>query len=131
MKSRHAIFEDRDFWSHLEFALTGWLAEQAEKDLRHFWIDGFIPDGINDSKYGADVEGEAWVGTSAGGQSAYRFVISIPQSLLHRTTRKHCFTKVQLNPEMRELEITIQRTTNNAAQAGTATRYSPSATRPS
>jgi len=125
MNARHAIFQDREFWSHLEFTLTGWLADHEEKDLRRFWIDGFIPEGIKDTKYGADVEGKAWVGTSAREQSAYRFVASIPQSLLARTNREYRLSEVHLNPENRQIEFTIEKKANNAEKVGAATARSP------
>lgn len=114
MKSRHAIFEDSDFWSRLEFALTEWLAKQDKKELRRFWIDGFIPVRIIDTKYGVDVEGEAWVGTSAREQAAYRFIASIPQSLLAPKNHEYRFSEVDLNAETRQLRIIIEKDTNNA-----------------
>ena len=114
MKPRHSIVEDHDFWSRLEFALTGWLAGQDVKDLRRFWIDGFIPEGIRDTEYGVNVEGRAWVGTSARDQSAYQFVASIPQSLLTSKNHTFRFSKVNLNPVTKKLEVTIEKDTKSA-----------------
>jgi hypothetical protein len=118
MNPRHAIFEDRDFWSHLEFALTGWLADQDVKEFRRFWIDGFIPEAIKDTHFGVDVEGKAWVGTSAREQSAYRFVASIPQSLLALKNRTYRIAEIELNPEAKRLGITIEKESSNADQDG-------------
>jgi hypothetical protein len=70
MNPRRALFDDRDFWNHLEFALTAWLADQEVKDFRRYWIDGFIPEAIKDTGFGVSVEGTAWVGTRAREQSA-------------------------------------------------------------
>ena len=116
MKSRHRIYEDRDFWSRLEFALTGWFSSLDDKSFRHYWIDGFIPDGITDTQYGVDIEGVAWVGTGGRDQSAYRFVASIPQSLLSRLNSQFEFDEVAIGPSARELQLTIRRKTTNAVQ---------------
>jgi hypothetical protein len=54
--------DDKEFWTRLEYDASHWLESSDDNMLRRFWIDGFLPDSINNTKYGADVEGTAWVG---------------------------------------------------------------------
>jgi hypothetical protein len=109
MKPRHAIFEDHAFWEQLEYELTHWFSARGEKDLRRFWIDGFIPAEISDTAYGVEVKGDVWVGTSDREQSSYRFSASIPQSLLERKHRSYRLTAVEIDAEKRTLDLTIER----------------------
>jgi len=84
MSARHAIIDDTEFWSRLEWAATEWLASSSDKRIRHFWIDGFIPESAKNTQRGADVKGIVWVGDGPRQQHDYRFIASVPQKLLHR-----------------------------------------------
>ena len=117
MERRHVIINDREFWTHLEFTLTRWLADQEAKDLRCLWIDGFLPESITNTQYGVDVEGEAWVGTSGSEQSAYRFVASIPQAMIDRRRRSYRISDVEVDPSRLRLNIVVERENKNAEQA--------------
>jgi hypothetical protein len=89
MHDRHAIIEDTDFWSRLEYAATAWLAESGEKRLRRYWIDGFIPETAKNTQRRTDIDGIVWLGEGSRGQHEYRFVASVPQKLLHRPAQFH------------------------------------------
>ncbi len=73
---------DAAFWSRLEFELSGWLSHSADPNDRRFWIDGFEPDGIADTRYGADVEGSVWMAQGGRKQQQFRFRVSVPQAIL-------------------------------------------------
>ena len=84
MRDRQAIIEDSNFWSRVEYAASAWLASSAEKQVRRFWIDGFVPESAGNTQRGANIEGMVWLAEGSRQQSEYRFVASIPQKLLHR-----------------------------------------------
>jgi len=42
MNDRDEIISDQAFWSRLEYSATAWLATAADRNLRRFWIDGFM-----------------------------------------------------------------------------------------
>src|SRR5256885_804055 len=42
MNDRDEIISDQPFWSRLEYSATVWLATAADRNLRRFWIDGFM-----------------------------------------------------------------------------------------
>ena len=83
MNPRHAIIDDKEFWSRLERAASAWLSSSEEKQLRRFWIDGFSPETATDTQRGADVEGVIWLGEGSRQQHEYHFIASVPQKLLH------------------------------------------------
>jgi hypothetical protein len=89
MRDTHAIVEDSDFWSRLEYAASAWLGSSQEKRLRRYWIDGFIPETAKNTQRGADIEGNAWLAEGSRQQYECRFIASIPQKLLHRRAQFH------------------------------------------
>ncbi len=95
---------DQEFWTRLEFDASHRLESSEDKTLRRFWIDGFLPESITDTKHGADVEGMAWVGIGGREQCPYRFVVSVPQKMLHRGRQTFSIEQLSLN----EAEQTIQ-----------------------
>jgi hypothetical protein len=84
VSDRHQIMDDGEFWNRLEFAASRWLESSHDRTLKQFWIDGFVPETVTDTRRGADVEGTAWVGIGGREQSQYRFVASVPQKILYR-----------------------------------------------
>ncbi|MCP5520920.1 MAG: hypothetical protein H7A46_05175 [Verrucomicrobiales bacterium] len=76
--------KDQLFWTKLAFTACGLLREEDDKTLRGFWIDDFIPESATDTKLGVDVEGTAWVGDGSRAMYPYRFIVSVPQEMLHR-----------------------------------------------
>ena len=84
MSNRHQIKDDRQFWERLEYAASHWLQSSGDATLRRFWIDGFLPEAAKNTQRGVDVEGAAWVGLGQRRQLQYRFVVSVPQKLLHQ-----------------------------------------------
>ncbi len=83
MNDRDEIISDQPFRSRLEYSATAWLATAADRNLRQFWKDGFIPEAMRNTNRGGDVEGTVWVGEGSSTQHQYRFVASVPQKLLH------------------------------------------------
>ena len=84
MTDRHQIKDDRQFWERLEYAASHWLRGSDDVVLRRFWIDGFLPEAAKNTHCGVDVEGAVWVGLGQLRQFQYRFVVSVPQKLLHQ-----------------------------------------------
>jgi hypothetical protein len=77
--------KDALFWTKLAYSACGWLRDSEDASLRRFWIDDFLPESATDTKRGVDVEGTAWVGDGPrGDQHPYRFIVSVPQKMLHR-----------------------------------------------
>ena len=95
---------DEEFWTRLEYDASHWLASSNDKTLRRFWIDGFIPESITDTKHGVNIEGRAWVASGAREQCQYRFVISVPQKMLHRRRQAFYIQRFSLD----EVEHTLQ-----------------------
>ena len=42
-----------------------------------------MPERATDTKHGVDVEGTAWIGDGPRAMDSYRFVVSVPQKMLH------------------------------------------------
>ena len=84
MSDRQQIKDDRQFWERLEYAASHWLRGSDDITLRRFWIDGFLPEAATNTQRGVNVEGAAWVGLGRRRQLQYRFVVSVPQKLLHQ-----------------------------------------------
>lgn len=104
---RHQIMRDTLFWTRLAFTACGLLREADDKSLRRFWIDDFLPESATDTKHGVNVEGTAWVGDGPRAMHPYRFVVSIPQKMLHR--RRDCFLvdHFALDEEQHTLQVEI------------------------
>ena len=99
--------DDKEFWLQLEYDASRWLESSEDKTLRRFWIDGFLPDCIKNTKYGVDVEGMAWVGDGPRQQYEYRFVVSVPQKMVHHRREAYSIEKLILNTAQQTLQIEI------------------------
>ena len=93
----------------MEFDASRWLESLDVKTLRRFWIDGFLPETITNTKHGADVEGTARVGIGARDQYQYRFVVSVPQRMLHRGRQTFCIERLSLDEAEQTLQIEVVR----------------------
>ena len=106
MSDRHQIIYDKEFWTRLEYDVSRWLGGSDDKTLRRFWIDGFLPESATDTKRGADVEGMAWVGIGGSEQYQYRFVVSVPQKMLHRR-ETFSIERLSLDEAQQTLQIEV------------------------
>ncbi|MBI3413803.1 MAG: hypothetical protein HY043_00565 [Verrucomicrobia bacterium] len=107
MSDRHQILDDQEFWTRLEYDASHWLESSDDKTLRRFWIDGFLPESITDTIRGADVEGTAWVGIGGREQWPYRFVVSVPQKMLHRGRQTFAIEQLSLSEAEQTLQIEV------------------------
>ena len=94
----------------MEYAGSAWLASSHEKRLRRFWIDGFTPERIKDTRRGADIEGIAWVGKGSD-QHEYRFVASVPQKLLSRRA-SFAIDDITVDDAQKQLTLTLSATSS-------------------
>ncbi len=99
--------DDKEFWTRLEYDASHWLESSDDKTLRRFWVDGFLPDSINNTEHGVDVEGTAWVGDGPREQHQYRFIVSIPQTMLHNRRKTYSIGQFILNKALQTLQIKI------------------------
>ena len=107
MSDRHQILNDQDFWTRLEFVASRWLETSDDRNLRRFWVDGFLPENAKDTRYGVDVEGMAWVGDGPRSQHQYRFIVSLPQKMLHRPTPNFVIERFSIGEEKKMLQIAL------------------------
>jgi hypothetical protein len=42
MNGRDQILNDQEFWTRLEFVASRWLETSDDRDLKRFWVDGFL-----------------------------------------------------------------------------------------
>jgi hypothetical protein len=124
MSDRHQIVNDQEFWTRLEYVATRWLEDSGDQNLRRFWIDGFLPENATNTKYGADVEGVAWVGNGPRRQDQYRFIASLPQKMLHRRTPGFTIERLSLDEGKQVLEI-ILASANPSAEPCTSPNGGP------
>jgi hypothetical protein len=104
---RHQIMKDPLFWTRLAFAACGLLRESDDKSLRGFWIDDFTPESVTDTQQGLDVEGTAWVGDGRRAMHPYRFIVSIPQKMLHRRRDSFSIGRFDLDEEQHSLQVEV------------------------
>jgi hypothetical protein len=107
MSDRHQILDDREFWTRLEYTASQRLENSDDTGLRRFWIDGFLPDGATNTRFGLDVEGTAWVGIGPRRQDQYRFIASLPQKMLHRKAPGFVIEQLSLDEAQRTLQLTL------------------------
>jgi hypothetical protein len=107
MTDRHQILDDTEFWTHLEYEASRWLGDADDSALRRFWIDGFIPESITNTKRGAEVEGIAWVGIGSRDQYEYRFVVSVPQKMLQGRRQTFIIDQLFLDDAEQTLQIQV------------------------
>lgn len=84
---------------------SGWLASSPEDVHRHYWIDGFQPEAIINTKTGIVVTGCVWMMGRHGGQ--WQFSAEVPQKLVHRRTRPFLIENVCVDDEKKVLELSI------------------------
>lgn len=106
MSDRHQILNDQQFWSFLEFYASHWLSNLDDKVLKHFWIDGFLPEMSTNMKHGVDVEGMAWV-VDRQKQAPYRFIVSVPQKMLYRRRQVFLIKQIELDQVKQTLHIEV------------------------
>ena len=99
--------KDALFWTKLAYSACGWLRDSEDASLRRFWIDDFLPEGATDTKRGVDVEGTAWVGDGPRDQQAYRFIVSVPQKMLHRRRDTFSIESFVLDEKQHTLQVDI------------------------
>jgi hypothetical protein len=99
--------KDPLFWTRLAYTSCGLLRESADKSLRGLWIDDFLPESATDTKYGVDVEGTAWVGDGSRAMLPYRFVVTVPQKMLHHRRDHFSIERFDLDEEQHTLQIEI------------------------
>lgn len=103
--SNRQILDDEEFWTRLEYDASQWLQSSNDKELRRHWVDGFTPTNAVNTKRGLDAEGVAWVMGEGGCE--YRFLVSIPQKLLHRKKQKLEIESLSLDKDQRVLEVVV------------------------
>jgi hypothetical protein len=104
---RDQIMGDQRFWERLEYEACHWLKDSTEQHVKGFWIDGFLPETVTNTKHGADVEGTAWVGEGTRTQQSYRFTVSLPQKMLHRRPQILSIDSLSLDAAGRTLQISV------------------------
>jgi hypothetical protein len=107
MNDRHQIMDDREFWARLEYIASHWLNSSEEKAMSRFWIDGFAPTAVRNTKRGVDIEGRAWVGEGPRMQEEYDFVVSVPQKMLHRRGQTFSIEQLLLDQAQKTLQIEV------------------------
>jgi hypothetical protein len=107
---RDQILDDEPFWDRLEYMGSHWLERSDDRALRRFWIDGFLPEALTNTKHGADVEGTVWVGEGSRIQHPYRFVASIPQKMIHRRRQTFTIERLVLDERRQILQIVVAHT---------------------
>jgi hypothetical protein len=99
--------KDATFWTRLAFTACGWLREADDESLRRLWVDDFIPESATDTKQGVDVQGTAWVGDGPRVQHPYRFIVSVPQKMLHHRRDSFSIDRFILDEAHLTLQIEI------------------------
>jgi len=107
MIDRHHILTDQEFWTRLEYDASRWLETSNARELRRYWIDGFIPTNAMNTKRGIDIEGVAWVGQGGRTQYEYRFRASVPQKLLHGHSQNFEIESLSLDEDQHLLEVVV------------------------
>ena len=108
MTERHPILDDQEFWTKLEYDASRWIESSENKELRRFWIDGFAPEAIKNTRNGAAINGIAWVGEGGRIQHQYEFVLSAPQELL-QLRHDYVIARLFLDVNQRSLSMELRR----------------------
>ncbi|MFN0055800.1 MAG: hypothetical protein ACKV0T_26955 [Planctomycetales bacterium] len=110
LSDRHQVLTDAHFWSELEYSACRWLRASTDPRLKYFWVDGFVPETIRDTRRGVDVEGFAWV-VDGQVQHRYRSVVSLPQKLLRGTRQDFVIDQMIFDWRQRVLEVVVSKST--------------------
>lgn len=113
--NRHQIIRDALFWTKLAYSACGWLRASEHMSLRRFWIDDLLPESVTNTKLGLDVEGTAWVGDGPKDMSPYRFIVSVPQKMLHRSPESFTIESLVLDEVQHTLQMEIVHGSSSAA----------------
>jgi len=104
---RHEIMQDQRFWTKLAFTACALLREGEDQTLRGLWVDDFKPEHVADTKHGVDIEGTAWIGDGPQAMHPYRFILSVPQKILHRRRDRFSFEIFVLDQDQHTLQVSI------------------------
>lgn len=126
MDQRHQFLKDPDFWTRLEFVASRWLETSDERDLRRFWIDGFLPEVARNTRLGIDVEGVAWVGDHFRHQWQYRFTVALPQKMICHCKMPFVIERLSLDEQNQTLQIELARL-KSLAEPGASPNGGPAA----
>jgi len=107
MSDRHQILADTDFWSRLEYELSGWFRTCGDNALGGYWCDGFVPQSASNTKEGVEVQGTSWIEEGRGSRGQFAFVLSIPQRLLFRYGSNAVLTVKDIDVEHRSLQLAL------------------------
>jgi hypothetical protein len=55
------IFDDKDFWTFLEFQMTKDFAQSKDKTISQYWNDGFIPESARQIRKSIEIKGKTWL----------------------------------------------------------------------
>jgi hypothetical protein len=104
MNERHQIMADKMFWGRLEREVGAWLNRNSQRGI---WFDCLAPEYISDTKQGVDVTGAGVIDYGDGTRMAFRFIVSIPQKMLHRRRQRISIDKLTVDESRQTLEITV------------------------
>ncbi len=107
MSDRHQILSDVDFWSRLEFELSGWFRTCGDRALRGYWCDGFIPRSAHNTKDGVEVRGAAWIEEGHKWHGQYAFSLAVPQRLLFRRRNSAVLVVMEVDVQHRKLQLAL------------------------
>ena len=106
MHDRYQIMDDQEFWTWLEHGASAWLAAADDRTLRHYMVDGFLPDTVRNTKRGVEVDGFAHV-YGPGIKDPFRFTVSVPQKMLQRRREKFAISQLYLDPAQEILRLEV------------------------
>jgi hypothetical protein len=101
----------------LEFNLSGWFRTCEDRSLGGFWCDGFVPHSSTDTKYGVEVQGNAWIADDNKSQREYAFVASIPQRMLSRRRGDVALTDVDIDVAHKRLRFAVEPAARSGASS--------------
>jgi hypothetical protein len=75
---------ESDFWSHLEYRVCHDIDGLRQRELRHFWCDGFIPVCYHLGEPSPHIIGRVWMGIGPRDQQEWEFILLIPGPVTSR-----------------------------------------------
>ena len=105
MSDENQVIDNRDFWTQLEFDASRQLETSEDKNLRQFWVDGFLPETFTSTRQGMKVEGIVWIGKGGRDQFQYRFSASLPREMTRG--QKFLIGRLVLDQEKQTLKLVI------------------------
>ncbi len=104
MNPRHQILEDKKFWVKVEFGML--LQPEKKEKFPRYWIDGFIPEYVADTRKGIEIEGKVWI-VDGDEQNECSFLAIVPQKLLYKKVREFEYVEIDFDPENLHLKFEI------------------------